>query len=580
MAGIFGIVGDISRSGEFERELMHLDCYKSNSTKVDERTFLGLTALDFMDDGILEKDGLVISLNGEYYTDDSAASASREKVFELFGGQGRDFISGLDGIFNLFIYDKAEKRLLLMNDWAGNHNLFYYFNGSTFIFSTEIKGILKLISKKTINRRAFAQQLMFGSMLFDETPVEEIHLLDPGSILEFHENKVKTQRYFRIEDAYRIDRNKTDSTYREELYSLLERPVVKYLDRDGISLPLTGGLDSRFLLHFLLKHEYPLRDVYTVGTMENEDVRIAKDICGSYQLPYRADPLSMEYITQHFFDNYRISEGMIPHPLYFPGLREVKEAGCNHIISFPSADLTFGGRYSHQTRKYVGEFPIDPFIKTSIFNKLLKLPEPMLRNLFGERSELVDQVKSGILAYFDSLSKFPSIFVYDHFSWYQHARRWGNVGGMFGQYIGRITPTNDRQVVTFAFNLPVDLKYAQHVYKETFKQYCPRLVKFPREGIGIPVTWSEPVQTLFKLYRKHIKGPEIPHTQKLTTEMYRYQMREDIGNILLSTSLRDREIFDDTAVRKIWKDHLEGTDQSYIIHNILTAELFFRNYID
>ncbi len=580
MAGIFGIIGDISRSGEFTRELMHLDGYKSTTLTVDDRTLFGITALEFMDDKILERDNLVISLNGEYYTDETDATASREKVFELFKKQGRKFVSELDGIFNIFLYDKTEKRLLLMNDWAGNHNLFYHFNGRTFIFSTEIKGILKIIAKKTGNKKGFAEQLMFGHMLFDETPVEEIQLLDPGTILEFHNNTVRTERYFCIEESYRIENNKSKSAYKEELYPLLERPVLKYLNREDISLPLTGGLDSRFLLHFLLKHRYPLKDVYTVGTFENEDVRIAKDICRKYRLPYRAVSLSTEYLIQNFFENYRISEGFIPHQLYFPGLQEVKEAGCNHIISFPSADLTFGGRYAHNTRKYVGEFPIDQFIKTSIFSKLLKCPESMLRTLFNERSGLFDQVKTGLLAYFDSLREFPSIFVYDHFSWYQHARRWGNVGGMFGQYIGRITPSNDRQVVAFAFNLPVRLKYAQHIYKETFKQFCPELLAFPREGIGIPVTWSEPVQTLFKLYRKHVKGPETVHTQKLTEELYRNHMREEIEKILFSTSLRDRNIFNDATVREIWNDHLQGTDRSYLIHNILTVELFFRNYID
>ena len=84
MAGIFGIIGDISKSESFEKKLLHLENYKSNSIRVNEKTFLGLTALNFMNSDILEKENFIIALNGEFYTDKIDATSSRKIIFNLY----------------------------------------------------------------------------------------------------------------------------------------------------------------------------------------------------------------------------------------------------------------------------------------------------------------------------------------------------------------------------------------------------------------------------------------------------------------------------------------------------------------
>ena len=64
MAGIYGIIGDISKHGIFKKTLLHQKRYVSNSIFVNKNTCIGLIDLNFQNIDIFEKDELIITLNG------------------------------------------------------------------------------------------------------------------------------------------------------------------------------------------------------------------------------------------------------------------------------------------------------------------------------------------------------------------------------------------------------------------------------------------------------------------------------------------------------------------------------------
>lgn len=583
MAGIFGIIGDISKSKTFEKTFLHLENYKSNSTTVNEKTFLGLTALGFMNSDILEKEDLIISLNGEYYTDEIDATSSREIILDLYKKYGKDFIHKIDGVFNIFIYHKIENKLLIFNDWAGNHNLFYYFDGTNFIFSTETKGILKIIDKKTVDKKAIVEQVMFSHLLFDKTLVKEIKLLNPASILEFQNGKLKITNYYDLKNHYKIEKNRSNSYYIDKLYFLFEKATKKYLYKKNISLPLTGGMDSRFLLHFMMKHNYDFTDIYTLNIKNNhiEDVKIAKRICNKYNLPYRNERLSFNDLKKDFFKNYKIYEGFLPPIIYGSGHDRTIENNCNYIIQYPSTNMTLGDLFTPNTKNFIGDYKLNEFIKNAIFTKFVKITNSKSKNLFQEDYWQFENVKSDVYNYFEDLKDFPSIFIFDYFSWYQHCRRWANIGGIIGQFIGRITPSQDKKLTEFCFNLPLRLKYWQYIYKHMFKIKCPQLAKIPREGTGVPIIWNEKIQMFFKAYRKLIK-PKFTKVEKSKNldHYYRIYVNNEIESIIFSKSLEERNIFNIEFIKELWHEHLKGKDNSYLIHNIMNVEMFYRNYID
>lgn len=582
MAGIFGIIGDTSKSHLFEKTLLHIENYKSNSILIDKNIFLGITSLTNFSTEILNKDDLVISLNGEYYTDDQDAIFSRDIIFQLYKKYGKNFITRIDGIFNIFIFNKKSRKLLLYNDWAGNHNLFYYHDGRHFIFSTDIKGILKIIDKKTLDKKAAVSQFMFSHLLFDTTLIKEIRLLNPASILEYQDGKINIENYYDLKNHYHIHNNRSNRFYINKLYELFEKPTVKFLKKDKISLPLTGGMDSRFLLHFLMKYNYNITDIFTKRTDKIDDVLIAQKICKKLNLPHRVSEFQPDFYREKFFENYRIHEGFLPPYLYASGcFNEVMDRGYHYIIQYPSINLTLGDLFTPNTKNYIGEYQLNESIKNKIFTKFLKLPEVRINNLFLKPYWQFENVKNDIFSYFGTLKSFPSIFIFDYFAWYQHCRRWSNLGGITGQYIGRIAPTQDRQLVEFCFNLPTRLKYWQFIHKKMFKTKCPTLAKFPREGTGVPISWPEKIQMIFKAYRSIKRSYFSKKIQPYSVDcFYRDHVKSEIEDILISKKFKERNIFNLDYIKKIWNEHLNGENNEYLIHNILNIELFLRNWID
>ena len=583
MAGIFGIIGDISNAKILESTNNVLDYESSKSVNIDSGTYLGLTYLKFQESEIYTNNNLTVLLNGEFYSDKLNATNSTKEIFDLYMAYGDNFISMIDGIFNICMYDKQNQILKIFNDWAGNHNLFYYYSSSEnkFIFSTETKGILKIIKNKHFNYEAAITQVMFSHILYDDTLVNEIKLLPPASILTYKNKILTIESYYDLRNNYNIINEKNEKYLIDKLYDGFVQPTKKYLHKKKISLPLTGGMDSRFLLHILLENNYNLEDTFTGGDPDSDDVRIAQMIAKRYSISHRLADVHEDYFKSKFYDNYYIHEGFLAPHRYGSGLELHYNRGIENIIQFPNSNLTLGDLYTPNTKHFIGNLKLNDQIKNQIISKFLKVEQSVLNILFIDYNKYTDGIISRLFDYFENLAEYPSIFIFDYFAWYQHSRRWSNLGGMNGKFIGRIAPSQDRQLNEFIFNIPIEYKYWQYIHKKMFKTKCPNLAKLPREGTGVPISWPEPVQMLFKAYRKNIYNRVVKNknTNRIAN-FYRDIVHEEIEALQCSSELKDRGIFDPIYVKKLWDQHLKGKDNTYLIHNILNIELFFRNYID
>ena len=355
------------------------------------------------------------------------------------------------------------------------------------------------------------------------------------------------------------------------------------MHKKDISLPLTGGMDSRLLLHFMMKHNYNFTDIYTLNFTNNhiEDAEIAKKICSKLNLPYRSERISFDDSKKDFFKNYKVYEGFLPPIIYGSGHQKTIENNCNYIIQYPSINMTLGDLFTPNTKNFIGDFKLNDFIKNALFTKFVKIPKPTIQKLFKESYWKFENIKRDIFSYFENFRDFPSLFIFDYFGWYQHCRRWANIGGGIGQFIGRITPSQDKELTEFCFNLPVESKYWQYIHKTMFKTKCPELAKFPREGTGVPISWNENIQMFFKAYRKFIKTKfaKVDKSKSLWA-FYRYYVKAEIESIIFSKTLEDRNIFNIDFVKQLWNEHLQGKNNSYLIHSIVNVEMFYRNFID
>ncbi len=581
MPGIFGISGNTFQTERFEASLMRLEHYHVQKITPERHSLLGTTSFDFTAIHIFDRDDLVVIISGYYYSEGQSVTRSPDGIAQRYRKHGMGFLTQIDGVFNLLVFDKKKQKLFIANDWAGNQYLFYYFDGDTLIFAPEIKAIASTVPSLTVNRRALAEQVWFSYMLFDHTPFNEIALLNPATILEFDLNKKRLTHhtYHDLRHDYNPTENHRETDYLEELYALFDRATSKHLTESGIALPLTGGTDSRLLLHFLLKHQYDPKLIFTNGHKWDEDVRIARKICDKFGLDHALFQWPFQYFEAHFYKNYEIHDGLLPKPLFYPTFHRLY-GKTPFLIQYPFNNTTFGDRFTPNSRNHIGPFQLNDTRRDFIIDHYKSIPKRILSQMFTKDFHYFDAITESLHAYFADFSGASAVLAFDHFTWYQHCRRVANIGGMnAGKLLGRLVPSQDRSLTMFAFNLPFNYRYWEYLLKKLLVVKAPQMKTIPREGTGIPLHWPQSIQMFFKAWRKHVRD-RFKRRMPPPALFYRHHVNDAISRLFASELFRQRGVFDPEFVDKIWREHLIGQNHTYLIHNILNIEFFYRNLID
>lgn len=62
---------------------------------------------------------------------------------------------------------------------------------------------------------------------------------------------------------------------------------VRYLDGRPVAIPLSGGMDSRFVLAMLKKVNYPSITAFTYGQAKGHEAQVAQQVCSTLDIPWQ-----------------------------------------------------------------------------------------------------------------------------------------------------------------------------------------------------------------------------------------------------------------------------------------------------
>jgi asparagine synthase (glutamine-hydrolysing) len=107
-----------------------------------------------------------------------------EVIIYLYQEYKEKCLDYIRGMFAFAIWDKNEERLFLARDRIGKKPLFYFNDGKTFIFASEIKSILEdqTVSKE-MNYEAFYDYFKYLYIPHPKTIYKNIYKLEPGHYL-------------------------------------------------------------------------------------------------------------------------------------------------------------------------------------------------------------------------------------------------------------------------------------------------------------------------------------------------------------------------------------------------------------
>jgi asparagine synthase (glutamine-hydrolysing) len=201
---------------------------------------------------------LAIVFNGEIYNfrelrRDLVAEGAKfrtwsdtEVVLELYAREGEAAVHRLDGMFAFAIWDSRRKRLFLARDRSGKKPLYFFDDGRRFLFSSEIKAILRhpAVSLEP-NFDALPFYLTYGYFPQPLTAYKNVTSLAPASwmVIASSGGRSTAQRYWIPPSSVNGIRRLPEAV--ERLSPLVREAVRKRLVADvPLGAFLSGGLDS------------------------------------------------------------------------------------------------------------------------------------------------------------------------------------------------------------------------------------------------------------------------------------------------------------------------------------------------
>jgi asparagine synthase (glutamine-hydrolysing) len=178
-----------------------------------------------------------------------------EVIAHLYEEKGTDFVRDLNGMFAIALWDNPAKRLVLARDRAGEKPLYYWQDGHTIVFASEIKAILEHpgISRQ-LDSEAVSQYFFYGYFPAPRSVYAEIKKLPGAHLMVVQGGRVHTQCYWRLQDYLCAPERPSITPSQEqevcaELRERLREAAISRLVSDvPLGIFLSGGVDSSIVV--------------------------------------------------------------------------------------------------------------------------------------------------------------------------------------------------------------------------------------------------------------------------------------------------------------------------------------------
>ncbi|MEK7125714.1 MAG: asparagine synthase (glutamine-hydrolyzing) [Patescibacteria group bacterium] len=207
---------------------------------------------------------LVITFNGEIYNFleikkellelgyKFQSKTDTEVILCAYQEWGRACLQKFNGMFAFAILNTETEELFLTRDRMGVKPLYYYCQGGQFIFSSEVKAILRHNVEASLNYDALN---IYFRLLYVPSPMtmwQNIHKLEPAhyAVINRH-GEIKKSRYWEFKNESLL----TDKEQiKEQISELLHDSVKKQLMSDRpVGVFLSGGIDSTIITGVMSK---------------------------------------------------------------------------------------------------------------------------------------------------------------------------------------------------------------------------------------------------------------------------------------------------------------------------------------
>lgn len=178
------------------------------------------------------------------------SKSDTEVMAAAYDHWGENCVDHFDGMFAFAIWDEAEQDLFAARDRFGEKPFFYFFNGTDFIFASEMKALWEAGVERTPNLQMLFNFITIGYTGNPERPgetfYESISKLPAASRLYYERNngQLTVEPYWNLNPGI-TQKTITDAEAMEQFTHLLSVSIKRRLRSDvPAGSSLSGGIDS------------------------------------------------------------------------------------------------------------------------------------------------------------------------------------------------------------------------------------------------------------------------------------------------------------------------------------------------
>lgn len=456
-------------------------------------------------------------------------NSDTEVLLEAYMKWGNAFVHRLNGMFAMAIFNEEDNSLFICRDRMGIKPLYYAWDGSLLLFSSELKGILSLRPelKFTLNRKAVKDYLLLGYVPEPLSICNEIKKFPSGSYGLLKNGEFSMHSFWQPESLIEKEVLSDEIQAKEQLKKLINSSVRYRMVSDvPFGTFLSGGIDSSLVTAVAQHNSDEPINTFSIGFQdskynESDFARSVASYLGTHHHEFTVNEQdaieSIErMISSH--DEPFADSSAIPTML-------VSELARKHVTMTLSGDggdelfLGYGTykwarRLSNPLVKLLRR-PVHRFLASRESNRFKRAAE--LFN-YSDDSRLPQHIFSQEIYYF-SESEIEQIFINEppaeSFGYHHHGLK-RRLNSMEMQALFDIryylkddlltkvdrasmqfslearVPLLDYRIVEFALNLDPALKFrngeSKYLLKKVLYDYVPeKFFKRPKWGFSIPL---------------------------------------------------------------------------------------------
>lgn len=490
----------------------------------------------------------VLTFNGEIYNYKALrkeleakgvkfySETDTEVLLQLYTHEGRDCLKKLDGFFAFAIYDTQDKSLFIARDRLGIKPLLYYQDDDKFLFSSELKSLMKYSSDWKIDQTALNIYFQLNYIPAPLCILQGVKKLLPGECVTISNGHVIVDQYYELPHVSSSEYKNDFESNKKELIDLLDKSVQSRLVSDvPLGAFLSGGIDSS-VITALASQYVPDLNTFSIGFSDApyfDETNYANLVADKFKTNHTVFSLSLDDLYSHIgeivdsIDEPFADSSAIP--VYILSHETRKHATV--ALSGDGADEIFSGYNKHSAWLKSEE--------DSFFSKVAPLIHPITNIFPKSRSGKVGNLMRQVVRFAEGLDMNPA----ERYWFWAAISRQSEVNAIlqnptpedsrlshintwlsdmnsyrdFNDFLRTDTrlvlpndmlhkvdlmsmanslevrvPFLDHQVVEFAFSIPpehkIDRGIRKKILQEAFRHILPKeLYKRPKKGFEVPL---------------------------------------------------------------------------------------------